>query len=573
MSKNAEIPMPWLKTIPEGRPTAMDYEEIAPFEFFKRRAENEPNDPCIILPKGKILTYGDVYDSVRRMGTSLTKYGIQKGDRVALLFGNVPHYIISHYAVLGIGGTVVQANPLYTEHELRHLINDSGAKALIGLTMFQKTVNRLLDDTSLEFVVYGRIQDYLKGIVKFMGKLLRVKPLFDKNDPRFDGPKLNVSNTYNFSDFIMGPDEFVQADVDIKNDVAILQYTGGTTGFPKGAMLTHYNLSVNAQQARATVHMVPDKEGSILTVLPLFHVFGLTACMNLSFQLGIPLVLNIKSPPDFGELLKFIQKYKISFFPAVPRMIIEINKHPNTPNTDFSSLVAVITGGAALPVEVGKEFYQLTGAHCVEGFGLSETSPLTHVNPIGLEPVEGSIGLPAPDTLAKIVDIDDYNTLMPLGEAGELCVKGPQVMKGYWGMENQTKQVLKDDGWFRTGDIAKIDENGYTYIVDRKKDMIIVSGYNVYPREVEEVLFMHDAVQEAAVAGMTHESKGEMVVAWIVVKEGMNVTEKEIKSHCKEYMAPYKIPKKVIFKDELPTTMIGKVLRRKLQEEDVEIED
>ncbi len=571
MSEQEDIPMPWLNSMPEGRATHIDYVKKTPYEFFKQRAINEPNDPMIIFPKGPDISYKEVFDAVQALGGFLQNKGIKKGDRVALLLPNTPHYIIGYFAILGIGAIVVQANPLYTEHELTHQLNDAGAKGIISLTMFQDKVNAVMDKTPLEFAIYGQIQTYLKGIVRFMGKLLK-KSIFNPNARAYDAPFKPAPNAYFMPDILSTNYPYTEVEVDFENDVAIFQYTGGTTGRSKGAMLTHKNMSVNAQQARSVIYMVPEKEGSILSVLPFFHIFGNTACLNLSIQLGIPVVLNVASPPVISDLLSWIEKYKITFFPSVPALLVSIANHPKAPTTDFSSLIAVISGGAPLPVEVARHFYKVTNSFVVEGYGLSETSPLTHINPIGIDPkdaVEGSIGLPAADTLCKIVDPEDYSKTLPLGEVGELCIKGPQVMKGYWNMENETKYALKEGGWFRTGDIAKIDEKGYTYIVDRKKDIIIVSGYNVVPREVEEVIFKHPAVLEAAVAGLNHPKKGEIVAAWIVLKEGATATPEEIIAHCKEYLAPYKIPKHVEFKDELPKSMVGKVLRRKLQEEGI----
>lgn len=565
-----ELPTPWMNSFPKGRVATMEYEEIGPYAFFKRRAMNEPNDPMLIFPKGVTLSYGEVYEQVKTTAAHFQHLGLKKGDRVAMLLPNTPHYVIAHYATLAIGGIVVQANPLYTEHELTNQIENSGAKAIVSLTMFQDKVNAVMAKTTIEFAVYGQIQTYLGGLVKFLGKLLK-KSIFDPKARAYDAPYKAIDNTYFFDTFVINDYPFTEVEVDIEKDIAILQYTGGTTGVSKGAMLTHRNVSVNAQQARAIIHMIPEKSGSILTVLPMFHVFGLTACMNLAIQLGIPQVLNVASPPVFDDILKWIEKYKITFFPGVPAMMTTLVNHPKAASTDFSSLVAVISGGAPLPIEIARKFREVTGASLVEGYGLSETSPLTHINPIGVpmdEMVEGSIGLPAPDTMVKIVDPEDYSKTLPIGEVGELAIRGPQVMQGYYGMPNETKNAMKEGGWFRTGDIAKIDEAGYTYIVDRKKDIIIVSGYNVVPREVEEVLYTHPAILEAAVAGLTHPKKGEMVASWVVLKEGATATEGDIIKFCKEYLAPYKVPKQVTFKDELPKSMIGKILRRKLQEEE-----
>ncbi len=554
---NEEIPMPWMKTLEGVRKTELQYKDLHPFKFLEHRATNEPNDPMIIFPKGKTLTYGEVYREIQAFQAGLRSLGIGKGDRVALMLPNTPHYVIAHYAVASLGGIVVQTNPLYTHRELKHQMEDSGAKAIVTLTLFQDKVNKVKDETSLEIVICGNISDYLKPVTAFLGKLLK-----KLEDPRMK----RLENNYLFKEVLaMNPNGY-QDEMSSFDSIAVLQYTGGTTGISKGAALTHKNISYNAQQTREVINSVPEKKGSILVALPLFHSFGFTTGLGLSLQLGVPMVL----VPRFnaGDVLKLIEKYRITFFPAVPTMIVALLNHPNSSKTDMSSLIAVISGGAPLPLKVATEFKEKTGADLVEGYGLSEASPVTHANPIGSEkakPKVGSIGLPVPDTLVKIVDSEDGKTLVPIGEIGELCIKGPQVMKEYWNRPDETKKTIID-GWLHTGDIAKMDEEGYTYIVDRKKDLIIVSGYNVIPREVEEVLYEHPKILEAAVAGINDPVKGEIVAAWVVLKEGETLTEEEVIAYCKENLAPYKVPKKVTFRDELPKSMIGKILRKKLVE-------
>jgi long-chain acyl-CoA synthetase len=460
-----------------------------------------------------------------------------------------------------IGGIIVQGNPIYTVHELTEQINDSGARVVISITLFQDKVNEVMNTTDLEFALFGKIGDYMKPIIAFLGKLLK----------KLDDPKMkSIPNHYEFLSSISSIDvsNLQKPSIDL-DDIALLQYTGGTTGKAKGAMLTHRNLSINAQQARSLIHKVPDKYGSVLTVLPLFHSFALTVCLSLSFQAGVPMILMPRF--DAGQALKFIEKHKVSFAPGVPTMMIALLNHPDIEKRDLSSLIASVSGGAALPVEVARKYTELANVDVVEGYGLSETSPIVTGNPVKSEKLkarEGSIGLPAADTLVKIVDGDDYKKDLPQGETGEILVKGPQVMKGYWQNEDASNQALKD-GWLLTGDIGYMDEDGFFYIVDRKKDLIIVSGNNVVPREVEEALYTHPAVLEAAVAGLPHEQKGEMVVAWLVLKDGQSTTEEEIIDFCRDKLAPYKLPKVVKFRDDLPKSMIGKILRRKLQEEEM----
>ncbi len=565
LSTNMELPTPWIETLKGVRPTTLDYKEITTFEFAENCEKNYPDDYCMYfgVKGGKGLTYRETLDSIRRLAVKLKELGIKKGDRVLILFPNTPHYVISHYAVLSIGAIIVQGNPLYTVSELVYQANDSGSKAIITLTLFQDKAQALIEKTNIEFAIIGNLGDYMSTFIAFLGKLTKklVDPKFKKLEKHFYFKSLLKD---------ADPSKFVKEQVSM-DDPAILQYTGGTTGASKGATLTHRNISSNAQQARSIIHKIPDRTGSVLSALPLFHSFGLTVCLGISFQAATPMVL----VPRFNakDVLELIEKYSVSFLPGVPTMMIALMNHPNFTKTDMSSVIASISGGAALPVEVANRFHETSGTDVVEGYGLSETSPIVTANPVKsekLKPVIGSIGLPVADTLVKIVDAEDYSKTLGINEVGEICVKGPQVMIGYWKNPEDTKKVLHDDGWFQTGDIGKMDERGFVYIVDRKKDLIITSGFNVVPREVEEVLYEHPAILEAAVAGLPHEKKGEEVSAWIVLKPGFSVTEEEIITYCREKLAPYKIPRRVEFRDELPKTMIGKILRRKLREEFIE---
>lgn len=555
----ATVPTPWIKTLEGVRKTNIEFEDITTLDMVHRRAITQPQEFSMIFAVGKKgVTYQELWESIKSLAVFLKSVGIEKGDRVCVLLPNTPHYVISHYAIMAAGAVVVQGNPLYTEKELTDQLNDCDAKGVISLTLFQDKVNKVMKNTSVEFVILGKISDYMKPIISFLGKLLK----------KLDDPSLkSLPNNYSFKKALKSPSDRYQKLVMDLDDVALLQYTGGTTGRSKGATLTHRNLSFNAQQIRELVPTVPDNAGPVLTVLPLFHSFALTCCLGISIRAGCPMILMPKF--DAGDALKFIEKYKVIFAPSVPTMMIALLNHPNFARTDMSSLIASISGGAALPIEVANQFAEIANVDVIEGYGLSETSPVVTGNPLGsdkVKPKSGSIGLPAANTLIKIVDQDDYNKDMPQGEAGEIAINGPQVMVGYWNDPESTKTAIKD-GWLLTGDIGYMDEEGYFFIVDRKKDIIIVSGNNVVPRDVEEVLYAHPAVLEAAVAGVPHPSKGEMVAAWIVLKEGMTASEEEIIKFCAERLAPYKIPKLVIFKEDLPKTMIGKILRRALKED------
>lgn len=560
-----EVPTPWLDSLEGVRATSLDYEEMTMYQFLKRRAQNEPDDLFMIFPGGKSTSYIETTESIERIAAFLLSKGITKGDRVTLFLPNLQHYVIGHYAILSIGAIVVQGNPRYTLPELTHLLEDSGSRAIISLAMFQDIIGKAMHATKVEFAIYGHVSDYLSTIKGFLGRLLG----------KVDDPKIMESaNVYSFKKLLKStdPSGFKEADINLEEDIAVLQYTGGTTGKSKGAILTHKNLCYNSQQARALIPMIPDKTGSILTMLPLFHSFGLTICLGMTIQMGIPMILIPKPGRDqkfFQEVFDMISKYEITFFPGVPTMLNAMVNNPAFETADLSSLIAVFSGGATLPLAVSRRFKDVTGADVVEGYGLSETSPLASCNPIKsekLKPKEGSIGLPAPDTILKIVDQDNSSINMPLGERGEIAIKGPQVMRGYWNSEEETKIAL-DGEWLLTGDIGKMDEDGYFYIVDRKKDIIIVSGFNVIPNEIENVLYQHPAILEAAVAGIPHPEKGETPAAWVVLREGMSADSADIVKFLRESLAGHKIPSEIHFREELPKTMIGKILRRKLKEE------
>ncbi len=562
------IPTPWLDHYPEERSPHLEYPNETQFDQLFNAANAAPDSPALIF-EDNILTYSELTSLVKRFAAGLQKRGLKKGDRVALMLPNTPHYVIAHHGVLAAGGIVVQVNPLYTPYELEHILADSGAEWMItlGLEQFVEKIEEVKPKTNLKYVVYGAIADYLPANKRKLIPILKFIPGINKKiKPILNTKKINWKdeNIFNFLDFFAKEEEWQRPEINPKEDLALLQYTGGTTGLSKGAALTHHNLVANAKQVRDAFSIIPDGQGSVLTVLPLFHSFALTACMGFSLQLKIPMILMAKF--DAMTALDLIEKYKISFVPGVPTMFVAINQAIKKRGANMESVIAAISGGAPLPLEVMKEFQELTNAPLVEGYGLSEASPVVTVNPLR-NPRAGTIGQPVADTLIKIVDPDDGKTLKPIGEAGELCVKGPQVMKEYWNKPEETAKALRN-GWLYTGDIAVMSEDGYISIVDRKKDMIIVSGYNVYPREVEEALYKHPAVLEAAVAGVSHPVKGEVIKAWVVLKEGMTATEEEIIAHCKKYVAPYKAPKIVEFRDELPKSLIGKILRRKLLEEE-----
>lgn len=550
---------PWLKWYPKEIPHHLQYEEVSLQETLRRTAKKFPDRPAVHF-MGKEIPYRKLFESSLKLANYLRKIGLQKGDRVAVMLPNTPQTFISFYGILFAGGIVVQVNPLFTEREIAFQLKDAGAKFIIVLDMLFNRVKNVEKETDLRHIIVTGIKDYLP----FPKNLLY--PMVQKRQKTVP-PKVEHEGRHHLFAEIMKRAEAkdIPDEVNPKEDVAILQYTGGTTGFPKGVMLTHFNLYANAKMCDAWIYKFKEGEGATLGVLPLFHVYGLTTVLVFPVMKGDMAILLPRF--DAGEVLKTIDKLKPKVFPGAPTMYIGLLNHPDLEKYDLSSIEVCLSGSAPLPVEVQQQFEKLSGGKLVEGYGLTESSPVTHANFLwDNERVKGSIGVPWPDTDAKIVSLSTGETLPP-GEIGELAVKGPQVMKGYWNRPEETEQALKD-GWLMTGDLGYMDENGYFYIVDRKKDMIIAGGYNIYPREVEEVLYEHPAVKEAVVAGVPDPYRGETVKAYIVLKEGQRVTEEELDRFARKQLAAYKVPRIYEFRDELPKTAVGKILRRQLVEEE-----
>lgn len=504
-------------------------------------AKKAPNRTAIIFYRQEIK-YAQLEACVRRVASALNEMGLRKGDRVAIMLPNCPDFVIAYYAILSLGGVVVNTNPMYVEREIEHQVNDSGSKMMVTLADLYPRVKNIRANTQLEKVF----------ITGFTGK-----PETMPDDTIWLPDLYSVDRP-------MPP----VVEVDPMEDLAVLQYTGGTTGVPKAAMLTHFNLYANSCQVMASVIKDEIKE-LILSVLPFFHVFGMTCCMNLAMAAGTTMILVPRFVP--AEIGKIISDYKPTFFPGVPTMYFAILNSPDFKDyQDFSNVMLYNSGAGPLPLEVyygmNKKLEGSDSLFC-EGYGLSEASPVTHCNPVLFGVGKpGSIGIPYSATDAAVVDPDTGNPL-PVGEVGEMVIRGPQVMKGYWNRPEETEKTLIN-GWLHTGDMARMDEDGYFFIVDRKKDMIIAGGYNIYPREIEEVIFEHPKVQEAMVAGIPHLYRGETVKAYIVLKQGEIATEEEIIGFCKERLAPYKVPKMVDFREDLPKSAVGKLLRRKLVEEE-----
>jgi len=543
----------WLSLYPKEIAPVNEYDDRPLFDYLREAAERFPKKIAIHF-LGKELTFSKLYDDALRLADQLQKFGLKKGDRAAIMLPNSPQYVIGYFAILMTGGVVVQTNPLYTEHELHHQLKDSGAKMIICLDALYPRVKKASLNTELETIIITGVQDYLPFPKNVLYPIASKTKLPKKRDIR------NEKNVYLLTDLIQnGSKAFKPATINAREDLALLQYTGGTTGVAKGVMLTHRNLSANTKQSCMWMYRQKYGEEVVLGVLPFFHVYGMTIVMNLAIMYTAKMVILPRFHVE--EVLKTIEKQRPTLFPGAPTMYIALINHPNISQYDLSSIETCISGSAPLPVEVQQTFERLTGGKLVEGYGLSESSPVTHCNLIWGERVSGSIGIPYPDTDCKIVS--ETGEECPVNEVGELVVRGPQVMKGYWNRPEETEKVLKD-GWLYTGDMAYMDEKGYFYIVDRKKDVIIASGYNIYPREVEEVLYEHPDVQEAAVIGVPDDYRGETVKAFIVPKQGRVLDEKALDAHCRKMLAPYKVPKSYEFRSELPKSAIGKVLKRVL---------
>ncbi len=549
---------PWLQHYDEDVPVDLVYDLVTIPDFLRASAREFP-DHLAIAFLGKRLTYREVADQVDRMATALHDLGVRKGDRVAIMLPNCPQTQIAYYAVLTVGAVAVLTNPLYVERELEHQWGEAGAEVAFVLDLMWPRVAAVRAKLPLKKVIVTGVQDYLP----FPKNLLLPLQL------RRQGKNVEVAydeETLAFSDLIKSSPPAPPV-VDLEpDDLACLQYTGGTTGLPKGAMLTHRNLVASVYQIRSFLmqgHAMT--EDSVVGILPLFHVYGMNGVMNLGTRIAASLVLLPRL--DIKMLVDAIRKERPTFFLGVPALYIAVNSFPGLGDQDLVSIKGCFSGGSPMPVPVLEEFEARTGARIAEAYGMTEASSVTHVNPRKGLRKYGSIGVPILGTDSKVMDVEDGQRQMPPGEPGELWVKGPQVMAGYWQQPEETARVLTEDGWLRTGDIATMDEDGYFYIVDRKKDMILTGGLNVYPREVEDVIIQHPKVEQVAVIGLPDGLRGERVVAHVVLKAGQTATAVEIRTFCRQQLAHYKVPRVVVFRQELPLSLAGKVLRRVVREE------
>ncbi len=558
MAETRYLEKPWLKSYEKGVPETINYEEICMPDFLERTAKEFTDKPALIF-QGTTVSFGELKEMVDRFAACLAAFGVRPKDAVAILLPNIIPCVVAYYAILRIGAITVMNNPLYSDPELEHQFNDSGAKVLITLDVLGNRMVALRPKTKIMQIVTTCIGDYLPPIKRVLGRWLKKYPF---------GEVKPAPDLYDWKECLQkyGPNPpAVKCSFE---DVAMYQYTGGTTGVSKGVMLTHANLSKQAQQISAWFPKLGKGGQIILGALPYFHVFGLSCVMNYAVYKGWAQVLVPRPQPE--PLLEAIRNFCPSFAPLVPTMYIGMLNHPDLKKTPMTCIKGAFSGSAPLPVEVIHDFEKATGAVIVEGFGMTETSPFTHTTPsAGGARTVGSIASPNPYTLARIVDLEDEVTDVPVGERGELIVKGPQVMLGYKDRPDETAKTLRD-GWCYTGDIATMDEDGYFYIVDRKKDMIISGGFNVYPRDIDEVFYLHPKVQEACAIGVPHPTRGESVKVFVVLKEGMTATQEELIEYCKTRLATYKLPTEIEFRKELPKTNVGKILRKQLRVEELE---
>jgi len=554
---HAAAPHPWEKSYPEGLAWDMTIPVTPVSAILDTAVTAWPDSPCLEF-LGKRYSYAEIGELVAKAAKGFQALGVSKGMPVGLFLPKSAYYVICYYAILKAGGTVVNFNPLYAEPEIARQIEDSGARIMVTMnlnTLYPKVARRL-DDTCLEKLVVcgmGRALPFTKRALFMLFKRREVAatPVDDAH--------------IRFSKLIDNDGIPAAVEIDPERDVAVMQYTGGTTGLPKAALLTHANITANTAQVQSWASVITTGQERVLAVLPLFHVFGMTGVMNLALAQGSEILLL----PRFKvtETLTAIDKEKPTVFLGVPTIYSAINEHKELDNYDLSSLKFCISGGAPLPLAIRTKFEAVTGCTLVEGYGLSEAGPVVTINPFTGEGPENSAGLPLPGTLVEIVSTEDPERIMPLGETGEICVTGPQVMAGFWNRPEETEEALRG-GRLRTGDIGYLDQDGYLYIVDRIKDLIITGGFNVYPRMVEEAIYQHPAVAEVAVCGVPDRHRGEVVKAFVKLTEGVALTGTELRGFLKDKLAPFEIPRKVEFREDIPKTLVGKPLRRQLVEEE-----
>ncbi len=553
---------PWFKHYESEVPKSIEYPEVPLYHFIENAAAKYPDQACAIF-KGSVITYSEMDEITNRLAGALAAMGVKKGTPVGIFMPNSPQFVMAFYAILKAGGIVVATNPLYTGREIEHQMKDSGTEIMLVMSNFYSMIKEVQPKTPIKKLIVTNIKEYLPGMLRFLFTLTKEKK---------DGHRVELGEgDYWLQDLLKEYSAADRPQIEMKpKDDALYQYSGGTTGLSKAAIATHGNLVANTLQIKSWLPSVKEGGETVLMAIPMFHVYGMVAGMSFGIAAAASMVM-VPNPRDMGDVLGSISKYRPTIYPGVPAMYNAINNHPDVKagKVDVSSIKACISGSAPLMRETQATFEELTGGKLVEGYGLSEAPTATHCNPVFGMSKEGSIGIPFPDVDVRIISLDDEVTVLETGEIGELVMKGPQVMKGYLNMPTETTNALRD-GWLYTGDIAYMDEDGYFFIVDRKKELIKPSGYQVWPREVEEVIAENSKVLEVGVAGIPDAYRGETVKAWVVLKPGEILTADEVKAWCKEHMAAFKVPTHVEFRDELPKTTVGKVLRRELVRQDRE---
>ena len=552
----------WLKNYDKGVPTTIEYPKVPLFHFLEEAARKYPDRACTIF-KGAVISYREMNALTDHMAAALVEeMGVKKGDRVGLFMPNTPQFMIAYFGILKAGGVVVAVNPTYPVDEILIPVNDANIEVMFTLSRFYDRLKTVRERSKLKRIIVTNIKETLPPITRLLFTLVKEKKEGDRVESLASG---DVWMKDLLAKHANSPKPNVEVSPD---DTALFQYSGGTTGTPKGAVAMHRNVVANTLQIKSWMTGLVEGGEVVLMGIPLFHVYGMVAGMNFGMVIGASLVM-VPNARDLKDVLVNISKYKASIFPGVPLLYNGLNNHADVKagKYDLSSIKACISGSAPLMRETKEEFERLTGGKLFEAYGLSEAPTGTHCNPLNGENKVGSIGMPLPDMDVRIINLDDGETEMPQGEIGEIIINGPQVMKGYHNMPTETANVLrqwKGQTWLFTGDIARMDEDGYFYIVDRKKELIKPGGFQVWPREVEEAIMDHPKVLEVGVGGIPDPQRGETVKAWIVVKPGETLTEAELKAFCKEHLAPYKVPTHYEFRSELPKTTVGKILRREL---------
>ncbi|MFS1514998.1 AMP-binding protein [Bacillus sp. SCS-151] len=549
----------WTEHYPKEVPKSLKYEEKTMQEFLKETASKMPEKKALHF-LGKEMTFAELYEQALKFANFLKEKGFKKGDTASIMLPNCPQSVIGYFGVFLAGGVVVQTNPLYMERELEHQLVDSSATFILCLDLLYPKVMNVKGKTKIEHIIVTSIKDYLP----FPKNL--IYPYIQKKQHGIVVTIEEDSNTHKIKSILKNY-EAHELSIEVSPDeIALLQYTGGTTGLSKGVMLTHNNLTSVTTMCHHWLYKNNDKENIVLGILPFFHVYGLSTVLNFSALYGAKMILLPKF--DAGDALKAIDKHKPTVFPGAPTIFIALLNHPKIKDYDLTSIQACISGSAPLPLEVQEQFEKVSGGRLVEGYGLTETSAVALANTVWEKRKLGSIGIPFPDTDGIIFSMETGEPAK-VNEIGEIAIKGPQVTQGYWNRPEENEASFKD-GWFLTGDLGYVDEEGFFYIVDRKKDMIIAGGYNIYPREIEEVLYENSKILEAVAAGVPDAYRGETVKAYIVLKEGEECTEEELDAFCRKHLAAYKVPRIYEFRDELPKTAVGKILRRALVDEEKE---